>query len=77
MMGDKYRRALLAFPDEDVLVGTRLLGPDGFKAFSGLTDVVPGPDPEGDGRGAGLGPPPGQALRRRRPYRRPDLRGVG
>jgi hypothetical protein len=43
MMGDKYRRALLAFPDEDVLVGTRLLGPDGFKAFSGLTDVVPAP----------------------------------
>ena len=35
MMGDKYRRALLAFPDEDVLVGTRLLGPDGFRAFAG------------------------------------------
>ena len=43
MMGDKYRRALLAFPDEDVLVGTRLLGPDGFRAFTGLTDVVPTP----------------------------------
>jgi len=43
MMGDKYRRALLAFPDEDVLVGTRLLGPDGFKALAGLTDVVPAP----------------------------------
>ncbi|MGD0391040.1 MAG: hypothetical protein ABSC41_00200 [Acidimicrobiales bacterium] len=43
MMGDKYRRALLAFPDEDVLVGTRLLGAEGFRAFSGLTEVVPGP----------------------------------
>ena len=43
MMGDKYRRALLAFPDEDVLVGTRLLGREGFRAFAGLTDVVPGP----------------------------------
>ena len=43
MMGDKYRRALLAFPDEDVLVGTRLLGHEGFRAFAGLTDVVPGP----------------------------------
>ena len=43
MMGDKYRRALLAFPDEDVLVGTRLLGAEGFRAFTGLTDVVPGP----------------------------------
>src|SRR5580698_1592569 len=25
MMTDQYRRALLAFPDEDVLVGTRLI----------------------------------------------------
>ncbi|HVX22904.1 MAG TPA: hypothetical protein VHB02_16290 [Acidimicrobiales bacterium] len=41
MMGDQYRRSLLAFPDEDVLVGTRLLYPDGFRAFAGLADVVP------------------------------------
>jgi hypothetical protein len=41
MMADQYRRALLAFPDEDVLVGTRLLFPDGFRAFAGLADVVP------------------------------------
>ncbi len=55
MMGDKYRRALLAFPDEDVLVGTRLLGPDGFKAFAGLTDVVPAPEakPSGEDRAWG------------------------
>lgn len=43
MMADQYRRALLAFPDEDVLLGTRLLTPDGFRAFSGLVDVVPSP----------------------------------
>jgi hypothetical protein len=49
MMGDKYRRALLAFPDEDVLVGTRLLGAEGFRAFTGLTDVVPGPDHKATG----------------------------
>ena len=49
MMGDKYRRALLAFPDEDVLVGTRLLGPDGFRAFAGLTDVVPAPTQKATG----------------------------
>ncbi len=41
MMADQYRRALLAFPDEDVLFGTRLLGADGFRAFAKLTDVVP------------------------------------
>ncbi len=33
--------------------------------------------PEGHRRGAGLGTPPGQALRGRRPHRRPDLRGDG
>ncbi|MGH9100825.1 MAG: hypothetical protein ACRDV8_11435, partial [Acidimicrobiales bacterium] len=41
MMADQFRRALLAFPDEDVLLGTRLLGADGFRAFVGLIDVVP------------------------------------
>jgi len=43
MMADQYRRALLAFPDEDVLLGTRLLTADGFRAFAGLADVVPSP----------------------------------
>jgi hypothetical protein len=41
MMADQFRRALLAFPDEDVLLGTRLLGIEGFRAFAGLADVVP------------------------------------
>jgi hypothetical protein len=43
MMGDQYRRALLAFPDEDVLVGTRLAVPQAYHVFGGLTDVVPRP----------------------------------
>lgn len=43
MMGDQFRRALLAFPDEDVLLGTRLVRSDGFRAFAGLSDVVPLP----------------------------------
>jgi|SRR5271155_5487319 len=43
MMADQYRRALLAFPDEDVLLGTQLLFPEGFRAFAGLVDVVPTP----------------------------------
>jgi hypothetical protein len=52
MMADQYRRALLAFPDEDVLLGTRLLSADGFRAFTGLTDVVPSPGhrPSGEER---------------------------
>jgi hypothetical protein len=43
IMADQYRRALLAFPDEDVLLGTRLMTCDGFRAFAGLVDVVPSP----------------------------------
>jgi hypothetical protein len=41
---DQFRRALLAFPDEDVLVGTRLDDAGGFEAFKQLKDVVPRPD---------------------------------
>ncbi|SRR5579875_22612 len=44
IMADQFRRALLAFPDEDVLLGTRLLRPEGFRAFNGLSDVVPRPN---------------------------------
>lgn len=55
MLSDQYRRALLAFPDEDVLVGTRLAAPQGYQAFSGLSDVVPRPEhkPSGEERAWG------------------------
>ncbi len=46
IMGDQLRRAVLAFPDEDVLVGTRLIDPAGFEAFTAFTelhDIVPRP----------------------------------
>jgi hypothetical protein len=43
IMADQYRRALLAFPDEDVLVGTKFIDAAGFHAFRGLDDIVPRP----------------------------------
>src|SRR5438309_8027539 len=43
IMADQYRRAVLAFPDEDVLVGTRMADSGAFLAFRGLEDVVPRP----------------------------------
>lgn len=43
LMGELYHRALMAFPDEDVLVGTRFVGPAGFEAFRALTDIIPRP----------------------------------
>ncbi len=49
VMGDLYRRALLAFPDEDVLVGTRFADPSAFRAFGGLQDIVPRADHKASG----------------------------
>ena len=43
MMTDQFRRAVLAFPDEDVLVGTRFTNAGGFEAFKSLDDIVPRP----------------------------------
>jgi hypothetical protein len=46
IVGDQLRRAVLAFPDEDVLVGTRFVDPSAFAAFAalaGLEDIVPRP----------------------------------
>src|SRR5829696_2149785 len=40
---DELRRAVLAFPDEDVLIGTRFTTASGFEAFKVLNDVVPRP----------------------------------
>jgi len=40
---DQYRRAVLAFPDEDVLVGTRMIDPSAFAGFKGLEDICPRP----------------------------------
>jgi hypothetical protein len=38
---DQMRRAVLAFPDEDVLVAARFGEPGGFEAFKTLNDIVP------------------------------------
>ena len=43
LMGEAYHRALMAFPDEDVLVGTRLATASGYEAFRALSQVVPRP----------------------------------
>lgn len=41
LVQDMLRRAVLAFPDEDVLVAARFNQPGGFEAFKSLHDVVP------------------------------------
>ena len=42
-------RALMAFPDEDVLVGTQFDNPGGFDAFKPLVDIVPRPGHKASG----------------------------
>jgi hypothetical protein len=48
----QFRRAVLAFPDEDVLIGTRFIDAGAFQAFKGLEDICPRPGhkPSGEER---------------------------
>jgi hypothetical protein len=43
LMAEMYHRALMAFPDEDVVVGTRFDEVSGFDLFSSLDEIVPRP----------------------------------
>ena len=44
LMGEAYHRALMAFPDEDVVVGSRFVSADGLEAFDKLDEVTPSPN---------------------------------
>lgn len=41
MMSEELHRAVLAFPDEDVLVATRMTNPSVFEAYKALSSIVP------------------------------------
>ncbi len=43
LMSEAYHRALMAFPDEDVVVGSRFVNADAREAFKDLDDVTPSP----------------------------------
>lgn len=43
LMGEAFHRALMAFPDEDVVFGSRFVRPDGLEAFKQLDDLIPRP----------------------------------
>ena len=43
LMAEAFHRALMAFPDEDVVVGSRFVSPDGLEAFKSLTELIPRP----------------------------------
>jgi hypothetical protein len=43
LMTEAYHRALMAFPDEDVVVGSRFVSAEGLEAFKQLDDLIPRP----------------------------------
>ena len=43
LMGEAYHRALMAFPDEDVVVGSRFVLPGAMEAFKQLDELIPRP----------------------------------
>ena len=43
LMGEAYHRALMAFPDEDVVVGSRFVTADGLEAFKQVDELIPRP----------------------------------
>jgi len=49
LMGELSHLALMSFPDEDVLFGTRFIDPGAFEAFRLLHDIVPRPGHKASG----------------------------
>jgi hypothetical protein len=43
VIGDNLRRALMAFPDEDVVIGSRFVTADGLEGFKQLQEMIPRP----------------------------------
>ena len=43
LMGEAYHRALMAFPDEDVVVGSRFVQAGALDAFKQLDELIPRP----------------------------------
>ena len=43
LTAEAYHRALMAFPDEDVVVGTRMISADAWESFKSLSDIIPRP----------------------------------
>ena len=66
MTGELSRRAAISFPDEDVLVATRLVAAELLHAARELREPRAPPGLRPERRGPRVGPAPRQALRPRR-----------
>jgi hypothetical protein len=43
LMGEAFHRALMAFPDEDVVLGSRFVAVDALEAFKQVDELIPRP----------------------------------
>jgi hypothetical protein len=43
LMAEAFHRALMAFPDEDVVIGSRLVAVDGLEALRQVDEIIPRP----------------------------------
>ena len=43
LMGEAFHRALMAFPDEDVVIGSRFVMVDALEAFKQVAELIPRP----------------------------------
>ncbi len=43
LMNEAFHRALMAFPDEDVVVGSRFVVPDALESFKNVAEMIPRP----------------------------------
>jgi len=43
LMGEAFHRALMAFPDEDVVIGSRFVVVDSLEAFKQVDELIPRP----------------------------------
>lgn len=49
ILNDQLRRAVLAFPDEDVLLGTQINNPGALEAYRTLDNIIPRPNHDASG----------------------------
>jgi len=49
LVAEQMHRAVMAFPDEDVVMGIRLNSPSGFDIYKLMSDIIPRPGHEANG----------------------------
>lgn len=49
MLKDKLHRAVMSFPDEDVLIGARINNAGGYRLYDSLNDTIPRPNHRASG----------------------------